>query len=110
MRRRFVLWREGGHRELVALWRRDVRTAISQTRRRRGVDLAAAVKEASMRLIEENCLSKGMVHLTGRGLGDLGLQAIRDQLHSAETSSGSTGVGRIRCEHDAQIGAGRQGA
>jgi hypothetical protein len=78
MRRRFGLWRRGELRELVALWRLDVRAADSR-RRVRSLDIAAMVKEA-MKLIEDNCLSKAMVYLAGNGLGDMGLPEIREQL------------------------------
>ncbi len=71
MRHRFELWCTGGHIELVALWRREVRLTSDQ-KRMRSIDPSAAVKEA-MRLIEDNPLSKAMVHLTGNGLGDLSL-------------------------------------
>jgi len=78
MRRRFEMWHRGELKELVVLWRLDVRKASSR-RRERTLDAAATVEEA-MKLIEDNCLSKAMVYLTGNGLGDMGNQDIREQL------------------------------
>ena len=77
MRRRFLLWHSGEFKELVVLWTRD--RLMSDVRRGRPLDRTASVRLA-VKLIEDGCLSKAMVHLGENGLGDLKIPEIKAQL------------------------------
>jgi len=77
MRRRFALFESGQMRILVQHWLHDRARAMQHAPRH--LDTATTVKLA-VKLIEEGLLSKGLAHLSSKGLGDMEREPIIAQL------------------------------
>ena len=100
MTRRFLEWADGDYAKLLRDWERDVQRCRTMDRPTR--DEAQTVRYA-VKLVEGGAVSKAMRILESRGLGDINVPHIREQMErkhpqtrSADWDHDLTGVERIQ--------------